>query len=55
MILQQGESVKSHARRVQAVCQLRAKPPAVIIVSKEHPPSVAPAGDTVNGIRRIDA
>jgi hypothetical protein len=41
MIRKQGESVKLHARRVQAVCKLREKPPAVIIAPKDDPPSVA--------------
>jgi hypothetical protein len=55
MILHQGESVKLHARRVQAVCQLREKPLAVIIAPEDDSPSIATAGDMVDGIRKIDA
>ena len=44
MILHQGESVKLHARRVQAVRQLREKPLAVIVIPEDDSPPIATAG-----------
>ena len=35
MIVHEGEGVKLHARRVQAVCQLREKPLAVIVTPED--------------------
>jgi len=54
MILHEGESVKLHARHVQAVCQLREKPLAVVVTPEDETPPIATAGDMVNGIRKVD-
>ena len=53
MIVLQCERVKLHARGMQAVCQLRHKPLAVIIIPEDDSPPIAAAGDVVNSIREI--
>ena len=55
VIFHQHEGVKLYARRVQAVCQLREKPLAVIVAPEDDSPRIATAGDMVNGVRKIDA
>ena len=55
MIVHQHKSIENHPALVQVVGQLREKSLAVVVAVENVRAAVAPTGDMIHGIRKINA